>query len=217
MVHGERHLQAVLGDAARVEHGAGVVDEDVDRGERDEEAGGELVNGALIERNVPVPLPPAPGATLDFWQVLLGRSLLDEGEALRNVVYMGMGEPLHNYDNVKAALDILLDPDGPDFSHRHVTVSTSGLVPEMRRLGEETDVKLAVSLNATLDAQRSALIAGSLVAGTYEKAIDREAKRIIGGSWDKWWLKTPLPAAILVSLALVACMAWLGVAKPWLK
>jgi 23S rRNA (adenine2503-C2)-methyltransferase len=75
-----------------------------------------------------------------------------------NIVLMGMGEPLHNYDNLVAALQLLLDEDGPNFSHRHVTVSTSGLVPAMRRLGAETQVKLAVSLNATTDAQRSALM-----------------------------------------------------------
>jgi len=77
---------------------------------------------------------------------------------LTNLVFMGMGEPLHNFDQLKAALDLLLDEDGPNFSHRHVTVSTSGLVPMMRRLGEETQVKLAVSLNATTDAQRDALM-----------------------------------------------------------
>jgi 23S rRNA (adenine2503-C2)-methyltransferase len=71
---------------------------------------------------------------------------------------MGMGEPLHNYDAVVAALAILLSEDGPNFSHRRITVSTSGLVPQMRRLGEETEVKLAVSLNATTDAQRDALM-----------------------------------------------------------
>ena len=57
---------------------------------------------------------------------------------------MGMGEPLANYRSLKVALDLLLSEDGPNFSHRHVTVSTSGLVPVMRRLGEETPVKLAV-------------------------------------------------------------------------
>ncbi len=91
------------------------------------------------------------------------RRLLELGEGspprpLTNLVFMGMGEPLHNYENLKAALDILLSEDGPNFSHRHVTVSTSGLVPQMRRLGEETEVKLAVSLNATTDAQRTALM-----------------------------------------------------------
>jgi 23S rRNA (adenine2503-C2)-methyltransferase len=77
---------------------------------------------------------------------------------LTNLVFMGMGEPLHNWENVKAALDLLLSEDGPNFSHRHVTVSTSGIVPVMRRVGEETQVKLAVSLNATTDEQRDRLM-----------------------------------------------------------
>ena len=87
---------------------------------------------------------------------------LGEGAAprpLTNLVFMGMGEPLHNFENLKVALnDLLLAEDGPNFSHRHVTVSTSGLVPQMKRLGEETAVKLAVSLNATTDEQRATLM-----------------------------------------------------------
>jgi 23S rRNA (adenine2503-C2)-methyltransferase len=77
---------------------------------------------------------------------------------LTNLVFMGMGEPLANYPSLKVALDLLLAEDGPNFSHRRITVSTSGLVPVMRRLGEETEVKLAVSLNATTDAQRDAIM-----------------------------------------------------------
>jgi 23S rRNA (adenine2503-C2)-methyltransferase len=77
---------------------------------------------------------------------------------LTNLVFMGMGEPLANYRSLKVALDLLLSEDGPNFSHRHVTVSTSGLVPVLQRLGEETQVKLAVSLNATTDAQRDAIM-----------------------------------------------------------
>ncbi len=77
---------------------------------------------------------------------------------LTNLVFMGMGEPLANYANVKVALELLFAEDGPNFSHRRVTVSTSGVVPAMRRLGEETQAKLAVSLNATTDEQRSALM-----------------------------------------------------------
>ncbi len=91
------------------------------------------------------------------------RRLCELGEGapprpLTNLVFMGMGEPLANYRNLKLALDLLLHEDGPNFSHRHVTVSTSGLVPMMARLGAETPVKLAVSLNATTDAQRDALM-----------------------------------------------------------
>ncbi len=77
---------------------------------------------------------------------------------LTNLVFMGMGEPLHNFESLKQALELLLSEDGPNFSHRHVTVSTSGLVPQMRRLGDETQVKLAVSLNATTDAQRDRIM-----------------------------------------------------------
>ncbi len=91
------------------------------------------------------------------------RRLVELGEGtgprpLTNLVFMGMGEPLANYKNLKLALELLLSGDGPNFSHRHVTVSTSGLVPLIGKLGAETPVKLAVSLNATTDAQRDALM-----------------------------------------------------------
>jgi 23S rRNA (adenine2503-C2)-methyltransferase len=91
------------------------------------------------------------------------RRLVELGEGrpprpLTNLVFMGMGEPLHNFDELKGALELLLHPEGPDFSHRHVTVSTSGVVPAIARLGAETRVKLAVSLNASSDAQRDALM-----------------------------------------------------------
>src|SRR6185436_19204579 len=74
---------------------------------------------------------------------------------LTNLVFMGMGEPLHNFENLKAALQILQSVDGPNFSHRHITVSTVGLVPMIERFGQETDVKLAISLNASEDETRS--------------------------------------------------------------
>lgn len=82
----------------------------------------------------------------------------ENSETLRpitNLVFMGMGEPLHNFENLKTALEILKSQDGPNFSHRHITVSTVGLVPMIERFGAETDVKLAISLNATTDEQRS--------------------------------------------------------------
>ena len=88
----------------------------------------------------------------------LGGVAMDPQRPLTNLVYMGMGEPLHNYAHVKRSLDLLLDEQGANFSHRHVTVSTSGLVPNIQRLGEETQVKLAVSLNATTDEQRERLM-----------------------------------------------------------
>jgi 23S rRNA (adenine2503-C2)-methyltransferase len=86
------------------------------------------------------------------------RTPIDPQRPLTNLVYMGMGEPLHNFANVKRSLDLLLHSDGANFSHRHVTVSTSGLVPNIQRLGEETQVKLAISLNATTDEQRAKLM-----------------------------------------------------------
>lgn len=77
---------------------------------------------------------------------------------ITNLVFMGMGEPLHNFENLKKALTILQSEEGPNFSHRHITVSTVGLVPMIQRLGEETDVKLAISLNASTDEQRSKMM-----------------------------------------------------------
>jgi len=75
-----------------------------------------------------------------------------------NIVLMGMGEPLHNLDNVVRALEILYNASGFDYSPRKVTLSTSGLVPEMLELGQRIRVNLAVSLNATTDAVRNELM-----------------------------------------------------------
>jgi 23S rRNA (adenine2503-C2)-methyltransferase len=77
---------------------------------------------------------------------------------LTNLVFMGMGEPLHNFENLKAALQILEHEDGPNFSSRHITVSTVGLVPMIERFGAETDVKLAISLNASNDETRDRIM-----------------------------------------------------------
>jgi 23S rRNA (adenine2503-C2)-methyltransferase len=77
---------------------------------------------------------------------------------LTNLVFMGMGEPLHNFENLKAALAILEHEDGPNFSSRHITVSTVGLVPMIERFGQETDVKLAISLNASDDETRDRIM-----------------------------------------------------------
>jgi len=76
-----------------------------------------------------------------------------------NVVFMGMGEPLHNYDNVLQAFRILTDPRGFGLSRRRITVSTAGLVPAIERLAEEPSrPRLAVSLNATTDERRRELM-----------------------------------------------------------
>jgi 23S rRNA (adenine2503-C2)-methyltransferase len=87
-------------------------------------------------------------------QPLQVRAQLPEGRRITNIVMMGMGEPLHNYDNLVAALRTLLDDEAMGFSHRRITVSTVGLIPQMQRLTEELPVNLAVSLNATTEASR---------------------------------------------------------------
>ncbi|MEO5337763.1 MAG: 23S rRNA (adenine(2503)-C(2))-methyltransferase RlmN [Magnetospirillum sp. WYHS-4] len=77
---------------------------------------------------------------------------------LSNVVVMGMGEPLFNYDEVAKALSILMDHEGISISKRRITLSTSGVVPMMKRLGEELGVKLAVSLHAATDEVRDRIM-----------------------------------------------------------
>jgi 23S rRNA (adenine2503-C2)-methyltransferase len=78
---------------------------------------------------------------------------------IRNIVMMGMGEPLHNLDNVIPAIQIMIDGNGLQLSNRRVTVSTCGVVPEMERLGRELpNVNLAVSLNATTDELRNRIM-----------------------------------------------------------
>ncbi len=78
--------------------------------------------------------------------------------AVTNVVFMGMGEPLANFSNTVRAIKIMTDPNGPQISWRHLTVSTSGLVPQMFELGKSVRVKLAVSLNAVSDEVRSLIM-----------------------------------------------------------
>jgi 23S rRNA (adenine2503-C2)-methyltransferase len=81
-----------------------------------------------------------------------------EDRKLSNVVFMGMGEPLYNLDNVAAAIDIIADGEGIAISRRRITVSTSGVVPELIPLGERTQAMLAISLHATNDALREQLV-----------------------------------------------------------
>jgi 23S rRNA (adenine2503-C2)-methyltransferase len=92
---------------------------------------------------------------------LAQRELADfraDGRAITNVVFMGMGEPLANYRNVVPAMRIFLDDLGYDLSRRRVTLSTSGLVPQIYKLAEECNVALAVSLHAPDDALRNELV-----------------------------------------------------------
>lgn len=89
-------------------------------------------------------------------QAVYARRLLsNEVGSITNVVFMGMGEPFHNIDNVIKAADIMVDEQGLHFSPRKVTVSTSGLVPQLKRFLRESNCALAVSLNATTNEVRN--------------------------------------------------------------
>lgn len=97
-------------------------------------------------------------------QVMLARDALGEwpsqpeGRMLTNIVMMGMGEPLYNFDNVRDALHVVMDGDGLALSKRRITLSTSGVVPMMARAGAEIGVNLAVSLHAVTKEVRDEIV-----------------------------------------------------------
>ncbi|MBA4801381.1 MULTISPECIES: 23S rRNA (adenine(2503)-C(2))-methyltransferase RlmN [Euryhalocaulis] len=97
-------------------------------------------------------------------QVMVARDDLEEwptsteNRRLTNIVFMGMGEPLYNLDNVSDAIDVIADGDGIAISRRRITVSTSGVVPKIVELGERTRTMLAISLHATNDPLRDELV-----------------------------------------------------------
>lgn len=93
-------------------------------------------------------------------QVALRHAGLDDGERVSQLVFMGMGEPLHNYGNLRRALALLTHPEGLGLSPRRVTVSTSGLVPQIDRLAADFGgkVALAISLHAATDGTRSRIL-----------------------------------------------------------
>jgi 23S rRNA (adenine2503-C2)-methyltransferase len=82
----------------------------------------------------------------------------DGGRFVSNIVFMGMGEPLYNFENVRDAISVLTDQEGLQLSKRRITVSTSGVVPQIGPLGAETNTMLAISLHATNDALRDELV-----------------------------------------------------------
>lgn len=96
-------------------------------------------------------------------QILIAKDLLQDWDKnnrrLTNIVFMGMGEPFFNYDNVAEAVHILKDNQGLDFSARKITISTSGLVPEILKSAQELKTTLAISLHATNDALRTDIMA----------------------------------------------------------
>jgi 23S rRNA (adenine2503-C2)-methyltransferase len=87
--------------------------------------------------------------------------IVPSGEGVRavsNIVFMGMGEPLYNFDHVRDAIGVLTDGEGLSLSKRRITVSTSGVVPELEALGRECGTMLAISLHATNDSLRDQLV-----------------------------------------------------------
>ena len=97
-------------------------------------------------------------------QVMLARDTLGDWTVpadrrrLTNIVFMGMGEPLYNTDNVIKAVKLIMDGEGVSLSKRRITLSTSGVVPEIERVGRETDVLLAISLHAVNDDLRNEIV-----------------------------------------------------------
>ena len=83
---------------------------------------------------------------------------VEDGRLLSNVVLMGMGEPLYNFENVRDAMKIAMDPEGIQLSRRRITLSTSGVVPEIARTAEEIGCLLAISFHATTDEVRDKLV-----------------------------------------------------------
>src|SRR5439155_18297556 len=97
-------------------------------------------------------------------QVMLARDALGEwpsppeGRLISNIVLMGMGEPLYNYDNIAKALGIDMDGEGIAISRRRITLSTAGVVPMIARAGRELGVNLGISLHAVSDELRDRLV-----------------------------------------------------------
>ncbi|MFM5907744.1 MAG: 23S rRNA (adenine(2503)-C(2))-methyltransferase RlmN [Novosphingobium sp.] len=111
---------------------------------------GEIVGQVMLARDELGEWPKAGGtmAGLDDVEDDDGGGYSPDGRLLTNIVMMGMGEPLYNFDHVRDALKIVMDGDGLALSKRRITLSTSGVVPMMAKCGEEIGVNLAVSLHA---------------------------------------------------------------------
>ena len=107
---------------------------------------GEIVGQVMLARDALGEWPKGSMAGLDDDEDEGGYS--SDGRLLTNIVMMGMGEPLYNFDNVRDALKLVMDGDGLALSKRRITLSTSGVVPMMAKCGEEIGVNLAVSLHA---------------------------------------------------------------------
>ncbi|MCX7565822.1 23S rRNA (adenine(2503)-C(2))-methyltransferase RlmN [Sulfitobacter sp. F26169L] len=106
---------------------------------------GEIIGQVMVARD-----------DLDEWPK--GGTRTPEARLLSNIVLMGMGEPLYNFENVRDAMKIAMDPEGIQLSRRRITLSTSGVVPEIARTAQEIGCMLAVSFHATTDEVRDKLV-----------------------------------------------------------
>lgn len=116
---------------------------------------GEIVGQVMLARDA---LGEWPRGRMDFAEEEDEGSYSADGRLLTNIVMMGMGEPLYNFDNVRDALRLVMDGDGLALSKRRITLSTSGVVPMMARCGEEIGVNLAVSLHAVTKDVRDEIV-----------------------------------------------------------
>jgi 23S rRNA (adenine2503-C2)-methyltransferase len=122
---------------------------------------GEIVGQVMLARDALGEWPKGSMAGLDEAEDANGYDeghYTSDGRLLTNIVMMGMGEPLYNFDNVKGALKLVMDGDGLALSKRRITLSTSGVVPMMDRCGEEIGVNLAVSLHAVTKEIRDEIV-----------------------------------------------------------
>lgn len=116
---------------------------------------GEIVGQVMLARDA---LGEWPKGAMDMADDEDEAAYTADGRLLTNIVMMGMGEPLYNFDNVRDALKIVMDGDGLALSKRRITLSTSGVVPMMARAGEEIGVNLAVSLHAVTKDMRDEIV-----------------------------------------------------------
>ncbi|WP_338244223.1 23S rRNA (adenine(2503)-C(2))-methyltransferase RlmN [Aurantiacibacter hainanensis] len=116
---------------------------------------GEIVGQVMLARDS---LGEWPKGRMDELGEESESAYTADGRLLTNIVMMGMGEPLYNFDNVRDALQLVMDGDGLALSKRRITLSTSGVVPAMARCGEEIGVNLAVSLHAVSKEVRDEIV-----------------------------------------------------------
>ncbi|MEM9312816.1 MAG: 23S rRNA (adenine(2503)-C(2))-methyltransferase RlmN, partial [Pseudomonadota bacterium] len=116
---------------------------------------GEIVGQVMLARDA---LGEWPKGAMDFSDDESAAQYTADGRLLTNIVMMGMGEPLYNFDHVRDALHLVMDGDGLGLSKRRITLSTSGVIPAMERAGEEIGVNLAVSLHAVTKEVRDEIV-----------------------------------------------------------